>query len=222
MSDNKGNPTDPKTREHYEALGRFVESFELMIYQARQSCLELFRGATAPRETSALIYDNLLHIVFNHQSMTAKPILEIMRFMTAEILKHRDYRDQNNITDEEHSTFLGVLKQVHAECMDLSNTRNNLLHGTWFIDYLSGYDPTPTVGNFFVFKGNPNKDGWATLEGLPRDATALNDLSERCDTMRIWINALAECLPFRGTELRVTDRFKRQSDGAWVYVPPSR
>jgi hypothetical protein len=206
--------SETATKDHHASLGRFVEAFELMVYQARNSCLEMFRGLAGPQSYPQM-YDSLLHIVFYNQFLTAKPLFEIMRAMTAEVLNDDKFREANKLSAEECSTFLGVLTQINSEYADLVGIRNNLLHGTWFIGNLSGYDPSPMPGRSFVLRGAPSKSGWDTWE--PKDD--LDTLSRRCEIVMHWISAVSECLPFRQTECKITDRFALEGKH-WHWIWP--
>jgi len=114
---------EKNTKEQYEALGRFVEAFEAMVDKARSVSIELLSRSAA--------HEDLVTIALHHPAMTAKPLFEIMRAIIAEVLKD----DHHKLHNDRH-LFAAVLRQISAEYMTLVSTRNNLLHGTWFVGYI--------------------------------------------------------------------------------------
>src|ERR1700730_4099177 len=62
---------EKNTKEQYEALGRFVEAFEAMVNEVRESTIALIERDGKHRR--------LIEIVLHHQVLTAKPLYEIFR-----------------------------------------------------------------------------------------------------------------------------------------------
>jgi hypothetical protein len=186
---------DFNRKNQYAALGRFVEAFERMVHETRESCIELIlRGGNASM--------NLVEIAFHHPAMTAKPLFEILRAMIAEIIKNPAasvYADRNEYTQ--------VIKQINKEYIDLVNKRNNLLHGTWFIGYSSPDDPYSE--KFRIRKFRTTGDGLEQLE-LPTDVTELDELTIRCVATGDWIALVCACL---GGMFAIRDRFYK-TDGS--------
>jgi hypothetical protein len=171
---------EKNVKEQYETLGRFVCAFEEMVNQ----------------------------VIFNHQSLTAKPLFDIMRVMIAERLKETD------ADEKQRATFSGVLAQLVTEYTDLANKRNNLLHGTWFIGYQTTEDENSE--NFIVLKYTGTKHGLGQQD-LPQSVTELRDLISRCELARNWISVLRQCVPKSG-HLRIEDCFKNNGK-AWALRP---
>ena len=194
-------PYEQNTREQYERLGRFVESFEAMVGEVRTQCIRLLAG-DSPKE-------ELHQIIFHHQSLTAKPLFELFRAMTIQTISEKGFKEKHKIDVVTVDAFRGVLAQISKEYFDLVNLRNNLLHGTWFIGYV-GDDPTSP--DFDVYKYTVNKDGLSRIE-LPRTASQLADLNNRCDEVRDLVALISECIPNK-THYKVTDHFRREG-GVW-------
>jgi hypothetical protein len=205
MSDSGQSPKYQKnTKEQYEALGRFVEAFELMVDEVRTTCIKLM-GPTPN------IFDSTLpEIAFHHQVMTAKPLFEIMRAMIAQLIK-----DPDAVEDEERPIFSGVLAQISKGYTDLTNMRNNLLHGTWFVGYVT--DTGDDAEEFHVRKNVATKDGLAALD-LPKTATELLDEAQKCEQLRDWLRAIQDCIPLVGTGSSIERRFKFNGK-AWELRP---
>jgi hypothetical protein len=197
---------EKNTKDQYEALGRFVEEFELMVNEARMACIQLCQNEE----------NKLASIALLHQSLTAKPIFEIMRAMVAETVKMSTSMHYN-----ERETFKSVLGQLQSEYETLANKRNDLLHGTWFIGY-RGYDDDGS--RFFLQRLRTSADGLIEAKELPKDAKGLTDLATRCEKVRWWIVEIDFCL---GNNARITDKFLKQGkywilklpDGALVPLP---
>jgi hypothetical protein len=153
----------------YEALGTFVECFELMVNEAREVCIESICNSIGSGERLGLI-----EISFHHQVMTAKPLFDIMRAIIAEIVNEegsRHYADR--------AVFKDVLTHIANEYNFLYWKRNDLLHGTWFIGYTGENDPT--ASQFEVRKYKTTKNGLERATKLPKNATELLTLASRCD-----------------------------------------
>jgi hypothetical protein len=184
-------PTNPKeleknVKEQYEALGRFVEAFELMVDEVRGVCID--RTWDAIIDGTELEFDSakyqdrkkLLEIPFHHQNMAAKALWDIMRAILAEI-----FSQKNNPHHAEYDNFKSLLGYMEREHSFLCNKRNELLHGTWFIGYTSHEDPDSK--KFRIRKFKTSADGLIEAAELPQDVTELSDLTKRCDAMRTWI-----------------------------------
>jgi hypothetical protein len=111
---------EKNTRAQYEALGRFVEAFENMVGEVREANIDLLSN-TGQR-------GYLVQIAFHHQSLTAKPLFEIMRAIIAEVVSRRAHSEYEN-----REIFSEILGYIEGAYEDLANMRNTLLHGTWFI-----------------------------------------------------------------------------------------
>jgi hypothetical protein len=193
-------PYQTNVKEQYEELGHFVEAFEAMVNEARQTCIELLSKDGRHRD--------LIQIILHHQALAAKTIFEMCRAVIAEIInsaielenamkKGIVDLDPPHLVDREgrpsrfsiaeRDGYLGLMRFIASEYDDLINKRNNLLHATWFIGY-SGADD-PNCKEFFAHKYTVNKEGFALLE-LPKTAAELRELLGRCDAVQSWIGWL--------------------------------
>ena len=146
---------DKNTKEQYEMLGRFVAAFEFMVNEVRELCLWL----AARDGRNAILVQTILH----HEFLSAKPLFDILRALVVEALKDAIQEQQdraNNVnnlepplltnadgdplpmTVEEYEVFSELLAFIHKKYSDLANLRNDLLHGTWFIGFISAQDKT--------------------------------------------------------------------------------
>src|SRR5579859_415573 len=225
-------PTDERafrknTSEQYAALGRFVEAFELMVNEVRECSIDLVAHNEKNRD--------LVSVAFHHHALSAMPLMEIFRAVGANMVgltpigitddfasEEPPFIDSSDIADPDdprlkfsaadRDAFKAIMKRIFAEYKDLSETRNALLHGTWFVGYGSRADPN--ANTFYVHKLQTTKIGLTRVEGLPKSAPELITLAERCDDTRTWIGFLESCVsalvPFK-------DRFV-QERGDWFLV----
>jgi len=180
------------TKEQYEALGRFVEAFEMMVSEVRETCLEILKRDNKHYE--------LLEIAFHHGALTARPLFDVMQALVAEIVGDTirnppfDVGGKGPVPDftaPDRNTFWGVMKFVAEEYGELTTTRNNLLHATWFTGYSDVDDPFGS--EFYARKYSAGKDRLSSLD-LPKDAITFVRLSNRCDALRHWIIWLRSCV----------------------------
>jgi hypothetical protein len=204
------------------ALGCFVESFELMVGEARESAIELIE-----RDPH---HGRLVAIALHHQNLAAKPIIEIFRAVVAEIVKDALARTKAKeggkegtlppplrldaldaplkITIQDQEALNGAMNAICGEYDDLQQVRNKLLHATWFI----GYDPKGE--EIEIEKYTASATGLSRVMTVPKTRTELEYLTKRCDVTRSWIAAVHACL---GGPFLVQETFKRDSNG-WRLV----
>jgi hypothetical protein len=189
------------TTEQYAALGRFVEAFELMVNEVREICIERICAGIGSSER-----ERLIEISFHNQSMTAKPLFDIMRAIIAEIVSvstSPHYADRG--------TFKKVLSCIETEYSHLYNKRNELLHGTWMVGYVSSDDPG--AKEFVVRKYKTTADGLAVAR-MPKNSTDLLDLVTRCDDTRTWLGYIDFCLQ---DKISINDFFKQERGEPWKF-----
>jgi hypothetical protein len=199
------------TKAQYEALGRFVEAFELMVHEARVDCINM------------LSYDlpagkpKLIAIPFYHQVFSAGPLFDVFRAVLREIIDDPQYQTKHDLTKSHVEQFSGVLKAIATEYETLSNKRNNLLHGTWFVGY-RGHD-NPNAESFQVRKYATSADGLVAKD-LPTTAPELDVLRIRCEETRTWIGTVYGCLPTSNVSLSIENCFKRNGKD-WERILPT-
>ena len=201
-----------QTNENYQALGEFIITFEEMIDATRRSCMFILsRGDFYGQK--------LANVALHHRSMTAKPLLDIMIALYGTLLSDENVRNAKQIASTDAEAFKGVLNQINKEASDLYETRNNLLHGTWFVGY--GNEHTVDFSEFLLTKFTTSKEGLRLIDGLPKSKTDLEGLSSRCRTMTDWINRVNGIWLFHG-HLKITKNFKFNSaSGQWEKIAAS-
>jgi hypothetical protein len=192
------------TTDQYESLGRFVEAFERMVHEIRESIIALIA-----RDTK---HGRLVEVALHHSALTAKPLFDIFRALIIEIVedaitadkKRKDgtYDDAyaplvTDINDDplhftiaERGAFLGTMAELAAEFEHLSARRNELLHATWFVGYVDASDPNASM--FYARKFKTTKTGLSPVD-LPKNAGQLKELCERCEEATNWVAFLHAC-----------------------------
>jgi hypothetical protein len=186
------------TTEQYAALGRFVEAFEFVVNEVREICIERVCNGMGRSER-----ERLVEIAFHHQGMAAKPLFDIMRAIIAEIVSN-----PSNFHYADRVAFKSLLGFIESEYSRLYSKRNELLHGTWMIGFVSQDDPD--AKEFVVRKYKTTADGLTHAE-LPKNATELLDLVARCENIRTWLGHLDFCF---SDKVRISDYFRLEL-GVW-------
>lgn len=155
------------------ALGHFVQCFEIMVDLIRTGCLRLTAN---PDER----HTRMMKIVFNYQNLTLFPLFEIFRSLTAEWLQD----DRCEIKDEDKNIIRAVLAQLSDEIRSISETRNNIVHGTWRTLPMSDYHHTT------VEKVKASKSGMSVFAPVA-SSDELVQHCEECDRLFYVIDALS-------------------------------
>jgi hypothetical protein len=149
--------------------------------------------------------------------MTAKPLFDIMRSIIGELLNNEDYCKPYKIGEHERRAFFGAIARVSTEYFNLSEIRNDLVHGTWFVGLQM---PEQNPEEFALYRRKVTKNGIARSENLPKTASELLELSYRCQGASNWIEIIGRCLDEDEARLDILQCFKH--DGSeWICTVPS-
>jgi len=203
------DPIEKNIREQYQRLGQFVEAFEQMVHEVRSACSFLLD----PKLERQMVVSTALH----HSVMTAKPLFDILRAIVAETVKNEKVRKAKQINEETRNILSGVLRVINEQYTDLVNTRNNLLHGTWFVGF--GDKDDPESEEFAISKLSVSQTGVAPLE-LPKNATQLAELASRCRKLGGWIGAINVAFIYEETGPLIKATFRNEK-GTWIRSGPS-
>jgi len=193
--------SEARSAKAYEALGRFVEAFEGMVHETRSITIRLLS------DNKNMYHRHLIEIAFHHNCMTAKPLFEIFRAIViqmvgasieAQELRRKSARDDwplpiadsfgrpVDFTPSDREMLLGVLKIVAKEYGALTDLRNGLLHGSWFVGYESSID-------FDLHKYTVTKEGLARVD-LPENTAQLLEVRDRCNHVIPWLHKIEGCV----------------------------
>ena len=117
---------DEQTKDLYAGLGEFVASFELLIFWGlRRELISLWSGNS--RELQQLVQPAVA-------DLTADPILKIYQATYSTAIQ------QSGLSSEEKSEGEKILAAVCKDVREIIKTRNEIVHGTWFIGWASSED----------------------------------------------------------------------------------
>jgi hypothetical protein len=162
-----------QTKEQFEELGRFVQQFEQMVDAARFSCVQL--------TSSSAQHQSLMNVTFHHRSMTAEPLIQIMRALYGEKIK------TIKPETEEVDTISSILSQIGRDYSKLAGKRNELLHGTWYIGWANPADDD--FSDLKVAKFKTPATGLALAE-TPKKVEDLREITAECKRVGDLIRAL--------------------------------
>ncbi|MGY3584438.1 hypothetical protein ACVIGB_006504 [Bradyrhizobium sp. USDA 4341] len=195
-NDLSGSPEfERNVKEQYETLGRFVEAFELMVHEVRELII------TVCSDCGRFPNDTQFETIVHHQALTAKPLMDILRAVVADVLQTVTHCRSSNmpldndhplwthtISEAEGERLLDVLGFVASKYEKLVNRRNDLLHGTWFVGY--GESDNPEGAEFYIRRFRTTAKGLTPASGLPKTASELRDFTKRCTAVRDWISKI--------------------------------
>jgi hypothetical protein len=181
------------TKAQYEALGRFVQAFELMVFAIRSS-IEHRLGL----ESKNMVF--FTRMLFHHSALTAQPLWEMFRAVV-----YTDVSELRPINPPDHDEFHKILGVIAKEVVDLIKVRNIIIHGTPLIGFISSAqeDFTPMT----IHKSGVSATG-VKYADAPKSAAEVMALVDRCQRVEKairWISGAATA----GDQHRQT--FKQQA-----------
>jgi hypothetical protein len=203
-------------KEQFEALGRFVQAFEHLVDEVRTGCVFFVAaGGADPAQR------HRAGIAFHHHSLTAVPLLEILRALVGDYMLEAARKVERG----DREVVRAVLSQIAGEYQDLSRKRNDIVHGTWFIGWAE--PARESEGEMVSMKFGLTPDG-LTPKKLPESATAMHALVAACDRLREEIKAVRQSLLlYHHQPMRPRSRFsfvphpKGQKGGRWETAAPA-
>lgn len=181
-----------QTNEIYQEIGRFAVNFEHVS-------LAMQFGMRALLQQSGLQNQQLANIMLADQ--TAYPLKTMLQAMVAEAC---------NLDQSDRLIANKIFKRV----VDLIETRNNVIHSTWFVGWAGAEDTDfSEVDGHKLSKG---KDG-ASVKGFDYKASDFRRLSDECELVTKMINRLWATVAF-GRKL--SNNFVVGKDAS-VHLPPN-
>lgn len=131
-SNNRQTKYELQTNELYAGLGEFVATFELIVQSMRTSLIFLYNRGDVHHQVII-------------QTALADKTAESMRstFVSA----FATFINQSEYEQEEKETSLRILNNLSDQIQNLSKTRNEIVHGTWFIGWASQDDTDFSVAS---------------------------------------------------------------------------
>lgn len=161
-----------QTTALYAALGEYVVAFEMAVFSARQLLLTI---------TSSDMLSQQL-IMPAYAGLTADPIRAVLLSTCATAIKLSPHYDES-----ERVKAQAILEQICSRFALLTQTRNEIVHGTWFIGWASPFDVDFSTAD--GFKPKNTKTG-VTQTNLSRKVEDFNLLIDDCREMTDLINRM--------------------------------
>jgi hypothetical protein len=195
------------------ALGRYLDEFEQTIFNIRRECVALTSLLHEP--SNHLIQQRLMQVVFNHRGMTADNLFRIYEGLVGEIVNDQ----QMKISNETKEAIVGSLRSVNKLFNDMTETRNNFVHGTWFIGW--GNSATSDWSEASLLRVSVKQAGAEhTLRLI--DPKAIDACTIKCKETNSLFMLFGTCLKFEivghnpGAMLRNFEKVRNNKNYQWV------
>ncbi len=157
-----------QTEEIYRGIGEFVVKFEMV-------CFSISLCTQAMLERSGLRSQQISQVLL--AGLTAEPLRTLFESLAAET---------NWLSEDERA----ALKSLLSRFQRLTTERNDIVHGTWLLDFGNYASHQSEFGKAIGLKYHRNKDGVAT-KNLAKTASELKahideaiELRSRIDKLR--------------------------------------
>jgi hypothetical protein len=211
-------------RDQFAALGRFVQSFEDIVSALRWHCHRIMLGDHLgipnpnPDPKAMVPWWNINSLVFHHESVTAKVLLDMWRALLAEQCNALSYRDI--LSDDGVEAVRGVSGEIAADFADICQNRNLLIHATWQIGHwFSNQSPS----DIRVFKYKVTQDGLLERKDLPKNTGELIELGTRCQKLHMKLGRFLQHYHYQPNSIDKVFKFSKKADKwqKWNFVPPA-
>jgi hypothetical protein len=200
-------------RDQFAALGLFIQNFEGVVTTLRNHSARMVMGADRGAQidtTRILTHWNICSLVFHHESMTARPILDLWRAILFEQCKTLP-----NLPDASRKTIEAISKEIAAEFQKIIDIRNRLIHASWRIGY---WVPTfHELENVVVEKYRVGVDGFTRRQDLPSSFDELMENAKRAARCHAKLARFLQYFQYHPNEM---DRFFVREKNEWVFNPP--
>ena len=163
-----------QTAQLYAGLGEFVAQFELIVFSMREA-LVLLWSRLGGWQAQALVRPGL-------SELTADPVLRVFQSSFATAI------DLGPLDDEEKAGGTKILGLIATQTREMIKTRNEIVHGTWFIDWAS-----PDDTDFSVARGEKTVNTKSGVEArdISRTKQDFDALCDECNRIKDLINRLS-------------------------------
>lgn len=154
----------------YREIGRFVVQFEHM-------CFELRAGITFTLQKFGLKNQQLAHILTSE--LTAEPLRTLLQSLLSEI---------EEFDDSDRKIFKAIFKKAQ----DLIKSRNDIIHGTWFIGWASEDQTDFRIANGHKLQRKASGLAVKELNYSPKDFMALSEECAETEKLvsRLWVSII--------------------------------
>lgn len=162
----------------YACLGEFVAKFEFTVFSIRQLLMWVVHSHGAPQALINPAYAEL----------TAGPLRSVMLSTCSKAIELRADYDET-----ERGIAHGILRSICARFATLTEQRNEIVHGTWFIGWAS---PDQTdFGMASGYKPKNTKEGVLHTD-ISREVADFDVLIDECNYLSEMISRMSHTLTF--------------------------
>lgn len=163
-----------QTKAQYEALGRYVQAFELMVFSIRTRLVSLLSNDALYQERISLVLDN--------RAMTAGPLWEAMCHVALATAEQDSWISANS-----RKVIVDLLSYLSTKIQKELRRRNDVLHAAWLVGFTS--KGQEDFEEMLHTKFNPSNKG-LRLTDLPKSpkefetvCTEIKDLTRLIDRL---------------------------------------
>lgn len=177
---------DEQTEDLYAAIGRFAVEFEHVCHRMRVIIMTILGK-------EGLANDKVMQILLSEQ--TAEPLRGVVVSLIYET---------QTLSDTDRKIVHKILKEIQ----DLTKLRNDVIHGTWFIGWVSSDDTEFTDALGIKFK--KDKDGVAT-KNFSWKKNDFDELTEKAKELTNLLARLSGCI---SGNYKIENNFLLAADGS--------
>jgi hypothetical protein len=206
--------SDDQARDQFAAIGLFIQNFENVVATLRGECSRILRGAqlgvSFGNPETLLVYLNITSLVFHHETMTARPLLDIWRALVFE--QTRGMLLLSTISEKGRSIATEIVTEIAKEFIDLVEARNRLIHANWRIGFRLPHEDD--LSKIHVEKYRVTKDGLQQRGDLPQSFDELMKLGNRASKL---LGKLGRFLQFFIYQPNQIELVYSKTDGNWAF-----
>ncbi len=158
--DDREQLLEDQSNELYAGIGEFIVSFELVIDALRSALIQLWSGRSGMNQ---FLFQPAL------AELTADPITKVFQASVAVAIRHTELSAGEKDIGEK--IVLSLCKQIRA----LTESRNEIAHGTWFIGWASADATDFSVANGLKPKNTKTGTLYRSIDRKKEDFDALID-----------------------------------------------
>lgn len=209
-------------RDQFAALGNFIQGFEGIVRTLRWHCHRIMLGdhlgIMNPDGRVLMTWWNITSMVFHHDSLTAKSLMDIWRALLAEEAK--GLRRINALSEKGEAAVLGISTEIGSEFEDIYQNRNRIIHATWGI---GRWWRQEDISELIVEKYKVGADGFTKREDLPKNFDELMALGVKCRKLNDKFGRFLQYYHYHPADVERVFVYSKKAEkwSKWSFVSPT-
>ena len=176
-------------------------------------------GIANPDAKAMLPWWNITSMIFHHEVISAKPLLDIWRSLLAEQCTALKYL--GILSEKGDEVVKGVSKEIASEFEDICRQRNRLIHATWRI---GRWAPFEKISDLRVEKYKAGVDGFAEHTDLPKSFGELMECGTRCQRLHSKLGRFLQFYHYKPKDIERVFECSKTAEKwqRWRFVPPTQ